>query len=109
MVKHLVSAAALLLAAAALTDARAAEQCFCLAHPTGGITQFGCDAKQIPNGTGHRVTCRKDNKSYEMNVIEHPERFTRVEAGVGACNPCNPPLRVVPVDLPRRPGEAPGQ
>lgn len=108
MVKNLAPAAALLLAAAALTDARAAEQCFCLAHPAGQLL-LGCDAKEIPNRVTKQVTCRKDDGSYDMVPIDRPERFTRVEAGVGACNPCNPPLRVVPVDLPRRPGEATGR
>lgn len=97
-------AATLVAIITAIADARADEQCFCLGHSSRQIAYYGCDAQKIPNHNSDDVSCRKDDQSYEMVTVDRPERFPRVKAGVGDCNPCNPVPRTGPTDVLRQPG-----
>lgn len=70
--------------------ARAAEPCFCLAHPSGAIFRYGCRDLPIQNGDSTLTRCL-DETRWGDETIEDPAAFTTVPAGEGACNPCRPP------------------
>lgn len=88
----------------------ARAECFCLAHPTTDlIVRYGCSASVIPNRTTLRVTCRDNATTLDRSSVTQPGQFSRVEAGQGACNPCDPAIPAALDDLPRGSGKAVGR
>jgi hypothetical protein len=75
-------------------EATAQDQaCFCLQHEMSKSVRIGCEEFKPSNAppVATQVECRANVESVERAPVTNLQNFTRLSAGAGQCNPCNPP------------------